>query len=250
MHTTTRQDYNAKESNVNQMDIKKELYREQVQSKIKLEKLLKTLERNWEDAFESWETPVINKPVKDNGDANYTKETMTVKSMDVKEAQKQLQKEIETNKRFSLGSKTNKKWICPKHNRSSCSYLKLHSTSSEIKHWLEVKGFSEKSQAILDSLNGEMLFSLKKEQLEKYLGEEGCRLYSHIMIQRNISGVKTTRSEELRSILEQRRRLMEENESSSSEIGVELDEDEKIDNEITAKLLQFLAKQSTKKSLN
>lgn len=55
--------------------------------------------------------------------------------------------------------------------------------------WLEAKGFNAATQRAL-RMPGHQLFALTRAQLEKALGaDEGKRLYSQILVQRNISGV-------------------------------------------------------------
>lgn len=56
--------------------------------------------------------------------------------------------------------------------------------------WLEAKGFSRTAQKQL-RVSGHQLFALSRAQLERVLGtDEGKRLYSQVLVQRNISGVR------------------------------------------------------------
>lgn len=71
------------------------------------------------------------------------------------------------------------------------SKLRTFQTSNpdEVAEWLEVKGFSGTAQRQL-RVPGHQLFALSRAQLERVLGaDEGKRLYSHVLVQRNVSGV-------------------------------------------------------------
>lgn len=75
--------------------------------------------------------------------------------------------------------------------------------------WLEAKGFGKAAQKAL-RMPGHQLFSLTRSQLERLLGvDEGKRLYSQILVQRNVSGYKTTSASELQSILRKAREKVE-----------------------------------------
>lgn len=55
--------------------------------------------------------------------------------------------------------------------------------------WLEAKGFSPAARKAL-RVPGHQLFALSRAQLERALGaDEGKRLYSQVLVQRNVSGV-------------------------------------------------------------
>lgn len=55
--------------------------------------------------------------------------------------------------------------------------------------WLEAKGFSTTAQRHL-RMPGHQLFALSRSQFERALGpDEGKRLYSQVLVQRNVSGV-------------------------------------------------------------
>ncbi|XP_013149671.1 PREDICTED: epidermal growth factor receptor kinase substrate 8-like [Papilio polytes] len=57
---------------------------------------------------------------------------------------------------------------------------------------------------------GHQLFALSRAQLERALGhDEGKRLYSQVLVQRNVSGYKTTSASELQSILRKVREKVE-----------------------------------------
>ncbi|KAF9409645.1 hypothetical protein HW555_011042 [Spodoptera exigua] len=83
------------------------------------------------------------------------------------------------------------------------------SNPDEVAEWLEAKGFNAATQRAL-RMPGHQLFGLTRAQLEKALGaDEGKRLYSQILVQRNISGYKTTSASELQSILRKVREKVE-----------------------------------------
>ncbi|KAJ8705411.1 hypothetical protein PYW07_011238 [Mythimna separata] len=88
-------------------------------------------------------------------------------------------------------------------------FIDQKSNPDEIVEWLEAKGFSAAAQRAL-RMPGHQLFNLTRSQLEKALGsDEGKRLYSQILVQRNVSGYKTTSASELQSILRKAREKVE-----------------------------------------
>ncbi|XP_041983376.1 epidermal growth factor receptor kinase substrate 8-like isoform X2 [Aricia agestis] len=88
-------------------------------------------------------------------------------------------------------------------------FIHQKSNPDEVVEWLEAKGFSSTAQKQL-RVPGHQLFSLSRTQLERLLGqEEGKRLYSHVLVQRNVSGYKTTSASELQSILRKAREKVE-----------------------------------------
>lgn len=73
-------------------------------------------------------------------------------------------------------------------------YIQQTSTAKEVEQWLRAKGFSEKVIKKMKGLNGNELFALKRTTLEDYCGhDEGKRLASQLIIQRNVSGVSLSR---------------------------------------------------------
>ncbi|CAL4061198.1 unnamed protein product, partial [Meganyctiphanes norvegica] len=103
-------------------------------------------------------------------------------------------------------------------NKTPDVYITQHSTSKEVKHWLDMKGFEKRIQKQFEGVDGEKIFALSKEQLEGYCGKlEGDRLNSQITIQRNISGYKTTRSSELKQILAQQRKKIDKKKKETQE---------------------------------
>ncbi|KAG7296903.1 hypothetical protein JYU34_019767 [Plutella xylostella] len=88
-------------------------------------------------------------------------------------------------------------------------FIQKTSSPDEIAAWLEAKGFSAATQRKL-RMAGHELFALSRAQLELLVGvEEGKRLYSQVLVQRNVSGYKTTSASELQSILRKVREKVE-----------------------------------------
>ncbi|XP_055949243.1 epidermal growth factor receptor kinase substrate 8-like isoform X2 [Argiope bruennichi] len=116
-----------------------------------------------------------------------------------------LQEELKNSIAQKRGLKVWKKVTCPEHDKTDCYYITAKSPQAEVSHWLKLKGFSEEAIEILKPMTAEMLFNLKKPQLEKYLGEEGSKLHNYLVVQKNMSGYKTCTSEELKLILADRR---------------------------------------------
>ncbi|CAH2268507.1 jg17228, partial [Pararge aegeria aegeria] len=68
-------------------------------------------------------------------------------------------------------------------------FIHQKSNPDEVAQWLEAKGFSATAQKQL-RVSGHQLFALSRAQLERVLGaDEGRRLYSQVLVQRNVSGV-------------------------------------------------------------
>ncbi|XP_047519287.1 epidermal growth factor receptor kinase substrate 8-like isoform X1 [Pieris napi] len=88
-------------------------------------------------------------------------------------------------------------------------FIHQKSNPDEVLSWLEAKGFSRTAQKQL-RVSGHQLFALSRAQLERVLGaDEGKRLYSQVLVQRNISGYRTTSASELQSILRKVREKVE-----------------------------------------
>ncbi|KPJ17858.1 Epidermal growth factor receptor kinase substrate 8-like protein 2 [Papilio machaon] len=88
-------------------------------------------------------------------------------------------------------------------------FIHQKSNPDEVVAWLEAKGFSAAAQRQL-RVPGHQLFALSRAQLERALGhDEGKRLYSQVLVQRNVSGYKTTSASELQSILRKVREKVE-----------------------------------------
>ncbi|XP_026317098.1 epidermal growth factor receptor kinase substrate 8-like protein 1 isoform X2 [Hyposmocoma kahamanoa] len=88
-------------------------------------------------------------------------------------------------------------------------FIHQKSNPDEVVEWLEAKGFSSNAQRAL-RVPGHALFALTRAQLEAALGaDEGKRLYSQVLVQRNVSGYKTTSASELQNILRKVREKVE-----------------------------------------
>lgn len=70
-------------------------------------------------------------------------------------------------------------------------FIQQSSTPKEVENWLKAKNFNDKTVKRLHGLSGNQLFSLKRQTMEEYCGaEEGKRLNSQVLLQRNVSGVR------------------------------------------------------------
>ncbi|XP_068624817.1 epidermal growth factor receptor kinase substrate 8-like protein 1 isoform X3 [Battus philenor] len=88
-------------------------------------------------------------------------------------------------------------------------FIHQKSNPEEVAAWLEAKGFSTTAQRQL-RMPGHQLFTLSRAHFERLLGpDEGKRLYSQVLVQRNVSGYKTTSASELQSILRKVREKVE-----------------------------------------
>lgn len=171
-----------------------------------------------------------------------------------KDAQNMLQEELK--ERMTLGPKSHKKLASIQQlKHMHCIYITPESTSLEVQSWLEVKGFSSRTLKVLKEMNGENMFELTKEQMEKYLGhEEGARLNSHLTVQKNICGFKTYKHQELKSILDKRRQKVDgtseqttKEVSNNSSTKVTDSKEEEADPEVASKTLRYLLRDQRKK---
>ncbi|XP_059809952.1 epidermal growth factor receptor kinase substrate 8-like protein 1 isoform X2 [Hypanus sabinus] len=89
--------------------------------------------------------------------------------------------------------------------------LDYSSSPSEVKTWLEAKGFNQMTVKSLGILTGAQLFSLEKEELRSVSPEEGARVYSQIMVQKSLL-------EENRSITELEAIMAKQKKKVDSEI--------------------------------
>uniref|UniRef100_UPI00398EBB56 epidermal growth factor receptor kinase substrate 8-like protein 1 isoform X1 n=2 Tax=Pristiophorus japonicus TaxID=55135 RepID=UPI00398EBB56 len=86
--------------------------------------------------------------------------------------------------------------------------LNYNSSPSEVKTWLEAKGFSQMTVNSLGILTGAQLFSLQKDELRSVSPEEGTRVYSQIMVQKSL--LEENRNiTELEAIMEKQKRKVD-----------------------------------------
>ncbi|XP_060705271.1 epidermal growth factor receptor kinase substrate 8-like protein 1 isoform X1 [Hemiscyllium ocellatum] len=86
--------------------------------------------------------------------------------------------------------------------------LDYTSSPSEVKTWLEAKGFSQMTVNSLGILTGAQLFSLQKDELRSVSPEEGTRVYSQIMVQKSL--LEDNRSvTELEAIMEKQKKKVD-----------------------------------------
>ncbi|XP_067830574.1 epidermal growth factor receptor kinase substrate 8-like protein 1 isoform X2 [Heptranchias perlo] len=86
--------------------------------------------------------------------------------------------------------------------------LNYDSSPSEVKTWLEAKGFSQMTVNSLGILTGAQLFSLQKDELKSVSPEEGTRVYSQIMVQKSL--LEETRNiTELEAIMEKQKKKVD-----------------------------------------
>uniref|UniRef100_A0A8C0DJB2 Epidermal growth factor receptor kinase substrate 8-like protein 1 n=1 Tax=Balaenoptera musculus TaxID=9771 RepID=A0A8C0DJB2_BALMU len=88
--------------------------------------------------------------------------------------------------------------------------LSPRSNASEVRAWLQGKGFSSGTVAALGALSGAQLFSLQKEKFRALSPEEGARVYSQITVQRSLLEDKEQVSELEAVMKKQKKRLEDE----------------------------------------
>ncbi|XP_031515142.1 epidermal growth factor receptor kinase substrate 8-like protein 1 isoform X1 [Papio anubis] len=86
--------------------------------------------------------------------------------------------------------------------------LSPQSDASEVRAWLEAKGFSSGTVDALGVLTGAQLFSLQKEELRAVSPEEGARVYSQVTVQRALLEDKEKVSE-LEAVMEKQKKKVE-----------------------------------------
>ncbi|XP_078093386.1 epidermal growth factor receptor kinase substrate 8-like protein 1 isoform X2 [Mustelus asterias] len=86
--------------------------------------------------------------------------------------------------------------------------LNYDSSPSEVKTWLEAKGFSQMTVKSLGILTGAQLFSLQKDELRSVSPEEGSRVYSQIMVQKSLLEDERTITE-LEAIMEKQKKKVD-----------------------------------------
>eukprot|EP00069_Balaena_mysticetus_P003485 bmy_16799T0 len=87
--------------------------------------------------------------------------------------------------------------------------LSPRSNASEVRAWLQGKGFSSGTVAALGALSGAQLFSMQKEKFRALSPEEGARVYSQITVQRSLLEDKEKVSE-LEAVMKKQKKRMEE----------------------------------------
>ncbi|XP_067876122.1 epidermal growth factor receptor kinase substrate 8-like protein 1 isoform X2 [Heterodontus francisci] len=89
-------------------------------------------------------------------------------------------------RRIADGRTTQPKIIHVQKTLDTSVPLNYDSSPSEVKTWLEAKGFSQVTVNSLGILTGAQLFSLQKDELRSVSPEEGTRVYSQIMVQKSV----------------------------------------------------------------
>ncbi|XP_055226538.1 epidermal growth factor receptor kinase substrate 8-like protein 1 isoform X2 [Gorilla gorilla gorilla] len=87
-------------------------------------------------------------------------------------------------------------------------HLSPGSDASEVRAWLQAKGFSSGTVDALGVLTGAQLFSLQKEELRAVSPEEGARVYSQVTVQRALLEDKEKVSE-LEAVMEKQKKKVE-----------------------------------------
>ncbi|XP_032343578.1 epidermal growth factor receptor kinase substrate 8-like protein 1 isoform X2 [Camelus ferus] len=87
--------------------------------------------------------------------------------------------------------------------------LSPRSNASEVRAWLQAKGFSSGTVAALGALSGAQLFSLQKEKFRELSPEEGARVFSQVSVQRALLEDKEKVSE-LEAVMKKQKRRMED----------------------------------------
>nr|XP_012630994.1 epidermal growth factor receptor kinase substrate 8-like protein 1 [Microcebus murinus] len=86
--------------------------------------------------------------------------------------------------------------------------LSPRSDASEVRAWLQAKGFSAGTVDALGVLTGAQLFSLQKEEFRAVSPEEGARVYSQVTVQRALLEDKEKVSE-LEAVMEKQKKKVE-----------------------------------------
>ncbi|XP_057567852.1 epidermal growth factor receptor kinase substrate 8-like protein 1 [Hippopotamus amphibius kiboko] len=93
--------------------------------------------------------------------------------------------------------------------------LSPRSSASEVRAWLQAKGFSSGTVAAVGALTGAQLFSLQKEKFRALSPEEGARVYSQVTVRRSLLEDEEKVSE-LEAVMKKQKKRMEE------EVGTEV----------------------------
>ncbi|XP_037675699.1 epidermal growth factor receptor kinase substrate 8-like protein 1 isoform X4 [Choloepus didactylus] len=86
--------------------------------------------------------------------------------------------------------------------------LSPRSDASEVRAWLQAKGFGPGTVAALGVLTGAQIFSLQKEELRSVSPEEGARVYSQIAVQRALLQ-DSEQVSELKAVMEKQKKKVE-----------------------------------------
>ncbi|XP_074660746.1 epidermal growth factor receptor kinase substrate 8-like isoform X2 [Tubulanus polymorphus] len=110
----------------------------------------------------------------------------------------------ELKQRMTLGRNQNKT-----SKRASNVYISQNSSQEEVNDWLICKGFSSEVQNNLRGKNGADLFKMSRHNIRaaSSVKDEGARLESQILVQKNLCGFNTTGSSELKKILRHRKEV-------------------------------------------
>lgn len=142
-----------------------------------------------------------------NGDAIYaqTKKPVT-KNMSMDRLQEELKGRVNTQQAHQ------RNFSIPKKSGSSAS-LKLtdESTQTEVKRWLESRGFSQLTVNSLGVLTGAQIFTLTKEELKMVCEDDGARVFSQLQVQKSLVKDEKKEDAELQMILKHQKRKVEEN---------------------------------------
>ncbi|XP_078511139.1 epidermal growth factor receptor kinase substrate 8-like protein 1 [Lissotriton helveticus] len=87
--------------------------------------------------------------------------------------------------------------------------LSDESSSSDVKAWLEAKGFNPLTVNSLGVLNGAQLFTLRKEEFKAVSPEEGARVYSQVMVQKALLE-DSRKISELEAVMEKQKKKVDE----------------------------------------
>ncbi|XP_075393935.1 epidermal growth factor receptor kinase substrate 8-like protein 1 [Tenrec ecaudatus] len=86
--------------------------------------------------------------------------------------------------------------------------LSPHSDASEVRAWLQAKGFNSGTVNALGVLTGAQLFSLQKEEFRAVSPEEGARVYSQVTVQRALLE-DSQKVSELEAVMEKQKKKVE-----------------------------------------
>ncbi|XP_069056842.1 epidermal growth factor receptor kinase substrate 8-like protein 1 [Pleurodeles waltl] len=96
-------------------------------------------------------------------------------------------------------------------NRTSDTSMTLsdESSTSDVKAWLQAKGFNPLTVNSLGVLNGAQLFTLQKEEFKAVSPEEGARVYSQVMVQKALLE-DSRKISELEAVMEKQKKKVDE----------------------------------------